>query len=122
MSIIMRATLHDHATNTYYGHWLTKNARKAAAKPRRVLEVQHLPPRLALRRHQRAFRSDLLIEPVEDRHRIDQRRAVGQDQRRNATQRIGRAHEVEVGEDRARVVPEVEAQQAEADRDATGMG
>jgi hypothetical protein len=32
MSIIMRATLHDHAPNTYYGHWLGKNARKHAAK------------------------------------------------------------------------------------------
>jgi len=32
MSIIMRATLHDHAPNTYYGHWLAKNAGKHAAK------------------------------------------------------------------------------------------
>jgi hypothetical protein len=30
--IIMRATLPDHAPNTYYGHWLAKNARKHAAK------------------------------------------------------------------------------------------
>jgi len=28
----MRATLHDHAPNTYYGHWLAKNAGKHAAK------------------------------------------------------------------------------------------
>src|SRR5205814_2073408 len=30
--IIMLATLHDHAPNTYYGHWLAKNAGKHAAK------------------------------------------------------------------------------------------
>src|SRR4051812_14477420 len=30
--IIMRATLHDGAPNTYYGQWLAKNARKRAAK------------------------------------------------------------------------------------------
>jgi hypothetical protein len=30
--MIMRATLHEHAPNTYYGHWLAKNARKHAAK------------------------------------------------------------------------------------------
>jgi hypothetical protein len=29
----MLATLHDHAPNTYYGHWLARNARKHAAKP-----------------------------------------------------------------------------------------
>jgi hypothetical protein len=28
----MRTTLHDRAPNTYYGHWLAKNARKHAAK------------------------------------------------------------------------------------------
>jgi hypothetical protein len=28
----MRATLHDHAPNTYYGQWLAKDARKRAAK------------------------------------------------------------------------------------------
>jgi len=28
----MLATLHDHAPNTYYGHWLAKNAGKHAAK------------------------------------------------------------------------------------------
>ncbi|MBS0527356.1 MAG: hypothetical protein JSS04_27265 [Proteobacteria bacterium] len=28
----MRAILHDHAPNTYYGHWLAKNARKHPAK------------------------------------------------------------------------------------------
>jgi hypothetical protein len=28
----MRTTLHGHAPNTYYGHWLAKNARKRAAK------------------------------------------------------------------------------------------
>jgi hypothetical protein len=32
MIIIMRATLHDHAPDTYYGHWLAKNARKHVAK------------------------------------------------------------------------------------------
>jgi hypothetical protein len=32
MSIVMRATLHDRATNTYYGQWLGKKARKHAAK------------------------------------------------------------------------------------------
>jgi hypothetical protein len=26
MSIIMRATLHDHAPNTYYGQWPAKKA------------------------------------------------------------------------------------------------
>jgi hypothetical protein len=30
--IIMRATLHDPAPNTYYGQWLAKKARKHAAK------------------------------------------------------------------------------------------
>src|SRR3954468_2166631 len=30
--IIMRATLHDHPPNTYYGQWLAKNAGKHAAK------------------------------------------------------------------------------------------
>src|SRR4051795_101285 len=29
----MRATLHDHAPNTYYGQWLAKKAGKHAAKP-----------------------------------------------------------------------------------------
>jgi hypothetical protein len=33
MIIVMRATLHDHASNTYYGQWLAKNAGKHAAKP-----------------------------------------------------------------------------------------
>jgi hypothetical protein len=28
----MRTSLHDRAANTYYGHWLAKNARKHAAK------------------------------------------------------------------------------------------
>jgi hypothetical protein len=28
----MRATLHDPAPNTYYGHWLAQNAGKHAAK------------------------------------------------------------------------------------------
>jgi hypothetical protein len=32
MIIIMRAILHDRATNPYYGHWLGKKARKHAAK------------------------------------------------------------------------------------------
>jgi hypothetical protein len=32
MSMIMRATLHDRATNTPYGQWLGKKARKHAAK------------------------------------------------------------------------------------------
>jgi hypothetical protein len=32
MIILMRATLHDHAPNTYYGHWLAKNAGKHAAR------------------------------------------------------------------------------------------
>jgi hypothetical protein len=32
MSSIMRAILQDHAPNTYYGHWLPKNALKQAAK------------------------------------------------------------------------------------------
>jgi hypothetical protein len=32
MIIVMRATLHDHAPNTYYGHWLAKNAGKHRAK------------------------------------------------------------------------------------------
>src|SRR3954451_12396633 len=30
--IVMRATLHDGAPNTYYGQWLAKNAGKHAAK------------------------------------------------------------------------------------------
>ena len=30
MIIIMRATLHDRATNTYYGPWLGKKARNTA--------------------------------------------------------------------------------------------
>jgi hypothetical protein len=30
--IITRATLHDHAPNTYYGHWLANNAGKHAGK------------------------------------------------------------------------------------------
>ena len=29
---IMRATLHDRTTNTYYGQWLGKKARKHAVK------------------------------------------------------------------------------------------
>jgi hypothetical protein len=32
MIIIMRETLHDRATNTYYGHWLGKKARKHGPK------------------------------------------------------------------------------------------
>jgi hypothetical protein len=32
MSIVMRATLHDHAPNPYYGHWLGEKARKHAEK------------------------------------------------------------------------------------------
>ena len=32
MSMIMGATLHDRAPNTYYGQWLSKSARKHAAK------------------------------------------------------------------------------------------
>jgi hypothetical protein len=32
MIIIMRATLHDHAPNTYYGQWLAQNAGKHATK------------------------------------------------------------------------------------------
>jgi hypothetical protein len=32
MKKIMRAILQDHAPNTYYGHWLGKNARKHAGK------------------------------------------------------------------------------------------
>ena len=32
MSFFMRAILHDHEPNPYYGHWLGKNARKHAAK------------------------------------------------------------------------------------------
>jgi hypothetical protein len=32
MIIVMRATLHDQAPNTYYGHWLAKNAGKHGAK------------------------------------------------------------------------------------------
>jgi len=32
----MRATLHDHAPNTYYGHWLAKNAGKHMAKWRAI--------------------------------------------------------------------------------------
>jgi hypothetical protein len=32
MNIVMRATLHDPAPNTYYGQWLAENARKHAAK------------------------------------------------------------------------------------------
>ena len=32
MSLIMRATLHDPAPNTYYGQWLGENARKHAAR------------------------------------------------------------------------------------------
>jgi hypothetical protein len=32
MSLVMRATLHDRATNPSYGQWLGKNARKHAAK------------------------------------------------------------------------------------------
>jgi hypothetical protein len=32
MIIIMRATLHDHAPNTYYGQWLAQNAGKHGAK------------------------------------------------------------------------------------------
>jgi hypothetical protein len=31
-NVIMRATLPDRATNTYYGQWLAKKARKHAAK------------------------------------------------------------------------------------------
>jgi hypothetical protein len=36
MIIVMRAILHDRATNTYYGHWLGKKARKHAAKRRAI--------------------------------------------------------------------------------------
>jgi hypothetical protein len=32
----MRATLHDHAPNPYYGQWLAKNAGKHAAKPEAI--------------------------------------------------------------------------------------
>jgi hypothetical protein len=32
MSLVMRATLHDRATNPSYGQWLGKNARKHATK------------------------------------------------------------------------------------------
>jgi hypothetical protein len=32
MIIIMRATLHDYAPDTYYGHWPAKNAGKHGAK------------------------------------------------------------------------------------------
>jgi hypothetical protein len=32
MIVVMRATLPDRATNTYYGQWLGKKARKQAEK------------------------------------------------------------------------------------------
>ena len=38
-----------------------------------------------------ALRSGPLVEPVEDRRRIDQRRAIRQNQRGNAAQRVGRS-------------------------------
>src|SRR3954464_11590317 len=31
--MVMRATLHDHAPNPYYGQWRAQNAGKHAAKP-----------------------------------------------------------------------------------------
>jgi hypothetical protein len=33
----MRATVHDPAPNTYYGHWLAKNAGKHAAKQEAIV-------------------------------------------------------------------------------------
>jgi hypothetical protein len=41
MTIIMLATLHDHAPNTYYGHWLAKDARKHAAKMGAIARNEH---------------------------------------------------------------------------------
>src|SRR5262249_53500280 len=49
-------------------------------------------------------------------------RAVVEDQRGHATQRIGRAHGIEVAEDRAHVVLEGETQQPQADGDAARVG
>jgi hypothetical protein len=48
MIIIMRATLHDHAPGTYYGHWLAENARKHAAKRRSIARNEAaVPPGIA---------------------------------------------------------------------------
>ena len=85
-------------------------------------QAQRPPPLRARRRHQRPPGPDLLIEPVEDRRRIDQHLAAVQHERGDAAERVDLPHRIEIAEHRARVVLVGEAERAQRHRDPAHVG
>src|SRR3546814_8433148 len=75
-------------------------------------EPQRTPPLGTRARDQGTLGADRLVEPVEDRGRIDQHRAILEHQRRAAAERVGLAHGIEIAEHRAPVVLVVESSEA----------
>src|SRR3546814_13392012 len=72
-------------------------------------EPQRTPPLGTRARDQGTLGADRLVEPVEERGRIDQHRAILEHQRRDAAERAGLAHGIENTDNRAPVGPGVES-------------
>ena len=85
-------------------------------------QPQHAAPLGALRGHERTLGPDGLIEPVEDRRRVDQHLAIVEHERGDAAERVDLPHGIEVAEHRAGVVLVGKAQHAQRHREAAHVG